>query len=103
MESRELDIVIVGGGPAGLSTWLHLHSEDPRLAARTLLIEKAVYPRDKLCGGGVVPQADQVLCDLGIDLQSSLESELAEPSRFRWRHERNAVGHFQIDALFADT
>jgi flavin-dependent dehydrogenase len=88
-ESRELDLLIVGGGPAGLSTWLHLHREDPGLAARTLLIEKAVYPRDKLCGGGVVPQADQVLCDLGIDLH--VPSVLIQhvdyvfgPNRLRW-------------------
>ena len=89
MESRELDLLIVGGGPAGLSTWLHLQCEDPDLAARTLLIEKAVYPRDKLCGGGVVPQADQVLCDLGIDLR--VPSVLIQhvdyvfgPNRLRW-------------------
>ncbi len=89
MESRELDLLIVGGGPAGLSTWIHLQCEDPDLAARTLLIEKAVYPRDKLCGGGVVPQADQVLCDLGIDLR--VPSVLIQhvdyvfgPNRLRW-------------------
>ncbi|MRR14762.1 FAD-dependent oxidoreductase, partial [archaeon] len=42
------DIVIVGGGPAGISTALHLHRLAPEVAARTLVLEKASYPLHKL-------------------------------------------------------
>ena len=52
MSAFDYDVMIVGGGPAGISTWLHLHKRNPALAARTILIDKAVYPRQKLCGGG---------------------------------------------------
>ena len=62
------DILIVGGGPAGLSTWLHLHKKDLALAARTLLIERAVYPRQKLCGGGVTRWADLTLGRLRLKI-----------------------------------
>ncbi|MBV8056206.1 MAG: FAD-dependent monooxygenase [Deltaproteobacteria bacterium] len=68
MSSGEPEILIVGGGPAGLSTWLHLHEEDRGLAAATLLIERATFPRDKVCAGGIIPEADRVLRDLRIQL-----------------------------------
>jgi len=55
------DILIVGGGPAGVSSWLHLQKYAPELAQRTLLIEKEKYPRDKLCGGGVLGLGDAIL------------------------------------------
>lgn len=64
MTRFDYEVMIVGGGPAGISTWLHLHKHDPALAARTLLIEKQAYPRDKLCGGGVTRPADLVLARL---------------------------------------
>jgi flavin-dependent dehydrogenase len=60
--------MIVGGGPAGISTWLHLNKYAPELAAKTVLIEKATYPRDKLCGGGVGAWSGFVLKHLGVDL-----------------------------------
>ena len=66
MTAAALDVLIVGGGPAGLSTWLHLHELAPAVAARTLLIERASYPRDKVCGGGVTAQGDFVLKCLGV-------------------------------------
>ena len=66
MEPVDYELMIVGGGPAGVSTWLHLHKLDPGLAARTILVEQAVYPRDKLCGGGVTRQADLVLGRLRV-------------------------------------
>jgi flavin-dependent dehydrogenase len=45
--------VIIVGGAAGISTWLHLHKYAPSLALKSLLIDKAVFPRDKICAGGV--------------------------------------------------
>jgi len=41
------DLVILGGGPAGAAA----AATAARLGLRTLLIDKARFPRDKLCGG----------------------------------------------------
>lgn len=62
------EILIVGGGPAGLSTALSLERMDRRLAERTLILEKATYPRHKLCGGGVTRLADAYLAKLGLSI-----------------------------------
>ncbi len=62
------DIIIVGGGPAGLSTALHLVQKNPQWAERVLVLEKAVYPRPKLCGGGVTRPGLDILTGLGLSL-----------------------------------
>ncbi len=61
-------IMIVGAGPAGVSTWLHLKKNAHQLADRTLMIDKSIFPRDKLCAGGVGGWSADVLRDLEIDL-----------------------------------
>ena len=66
MES--IDILIIGGGPAGLSTALHLVQSAPHLTTRILVLEKAYYPRPKLCGGGLVKDAEIFLESLGLDV-----------------------------------
>ncbi|MBL8063487.1 MAG: NAD(P)/FAD-dependent oxidoreductase [Anaerolineales bacterium] len=63
----ERDIVIVGGGPSGLSTALHLTKIAPHLTSRILLLEKEHYPRLKLCAGGLVIDAENILEALGLD------------------------------------
>jgi menaquinone-9 beta-reductase len=61
-------IIIVGAGPAGISTWLHIQKEAPQLARHSIAIEKAIFPRDKLCGGGLCIWAAELLANLRVDL-----------------------------------
>jgi flavin-dependent dehydrogenase len=67
---REVDIAIVGGGPAGLSTALHLQKVSPRIAARTVVLERETYPREKICAGAIGGRGLRKLAalDLSIDV-----------------------------------
>ena len=67
-ETLVYDVLILGGGPSGLSTALHLARLAPELIARTLVLEKAHYPRVKLCAGGLVSDAEVILQGLGLDV-----------------------------------
>lgn len=66
---NEYDIIIVGAGPTGSAAALRLGQRAPHLAARSLLIDKAVFPRKKLCGGGVTQHAWDLLRALDVSLQ----------------------------------
>lgn len=62
------DIVIVGAGPAGCASALELVNLEPTLAERVLLLDKAVFPRPKLCAGGVSIDTDAELQALGVNI-----------------------------------
>jgi menaquinone-9 beta-reductase len=64
----DYDVVIVGGGPAGSSTALHLVRHEGARPDRILIIDKAKFPRDKPCAGAVSQLGLDVLADLGIDV-----------------------------------
>jgi flavin-dependent dehydrogenase len=66
---NQRDIIIIGGGPSGLSTALHLARDFPHLIPRILILEKARYPRLKLCAGGLVLDAEIILQRLGLDVR----------------------------------
>src|SRR3990170_550248 len=79
-----VDLVIIGSGPAGLSTALHLVQLDPGWANRMLLLERAVHPRPKLCGGGVTRLGLNILADLGINFPLPLPQTQVEDVRLRY-------------------
>lgn len=60
--------MIVGGGPAGAATAIALARLDPALARRTLLLDRAAFPRDKTCAGGLIPHTLTLLRELGLEL-----------------------------------
>lgn len=105
----DYDVIVVGSGPAGVSTWLHLQELDPALAARALVLEKAEHPRHKLCGGGATRTADVVLSRLGIkvDVPSHAIHNVEFSyggKRFYWRQKNffRVVRRYQFDAALAD-
>jgi geranylgeranyl reductase family protein len=50
---ERFDAIVVGAGPAGSATACHL----ARSGAKVLLADKARFPRDKPCGGGLTGRA----------------------------------------------
>jgi menaquinone-9 beta-reductase len=62
-ETIETEVAIVGAGPAGTTCALHLANK----GIKCVLIDKAVFPRDKICGDAISGNAVYELEKLGID------------------------------------
>ena len=54
---KRWDAIVVGAGPAGATAAYHL----ARAGADVLLLDRACFPRDKPCGGGVTERAARLL------------------------------------------
>jgi geranylgeranyl reductase family protein len=69
MPIEPVDVLVVGCGPAGASTALHLARRDPAWAGRIVMLDKAIHPREKLCGGGVTHIGHNILARLGLHFE----------------------------------
>ena len=71
------DVVIVGGGPAGAAAATAARRAFP--ASRVLVLDRAEFPRDKVCGDGIAPEALDVLGALGLDVDALTEGYARVP------------------------
>jgi geranylgeranyl reductase family protein len=82
----EYDLIVVGGGPAGSTLALCAGQR----GLRTLLVEKAIFPRDKVCGDLIPTSSLSILSELEL-LDQVLRAPHAEISTLVLRTEHESV------------
>ena len=80
------DVAIIGAGPAGSTAAYRLATA----GARVLLLDKATFPRDKPCGGGVTGRAARLLPFSIEPVVEDVVERLDCGLRYRFRFSRNA-------------
>lgn len=61
---EQCDVLVIGAGPAGSTAAVSIKRKFPHATVR--LIDKATFPRDKVCGDGIGPGAVDIAERLGI-------------------------------------
>ena len=84
-------MLVVGGGPAGSVTAYHLATA----GLRVLVADRARFPRDKPCGGGVTTRAFR---ECPIDITPVVEEEV-DIVELRFRYRRRVERHARLPVI----
>ncbi|HEY4117856.1 MAG TPA: NAD(P)/FAD-dependent oxidoreductase [Byssovorax sp.] len=108
---HDVDLAIVGGGPAGVATALFLAAAaaGASRAPRVVVLEKERYPREKICAGAIGARADKALASIGVsvDVPAASVCGLSVAGRHGFVRERldapigRVVRRVEFDAAFA--
>ena len=82
---KHYDAIVVGGGPAGSTTAYRLAEQ----GASVLLVDRATFPRDKPCGGGMTLRAVR---QCPVDPTPVVE-DLIDKVELRFRYRQAVVHH----------
>lgn len=100
-----VDVLVVGAGPAGSATAIRL----AQAGTSVLLADKALFPRDKPCGGGLTGRAlRQAPCDVSPVVEHVVDRfalRLRHGRSFARRHSRPLIHMTQrrrLDAFLAE-
>jgi menaquinone-9 beta-reductase len=109
---RSADVIVVGAGPAGSAAAWAL-----RQAGREVVVlEKADFPREKVCGDGLTPRGVKALQDLGVDTSpqagwvrhkglrvhgGGVVTEVDWPRLQNWPHYSLVLRRSELDARLA--
>jgi geranylgeranyl reductase family protein len=89
---KTFDVLVVGGGPAGSTTALRLAER----GASVLLVDKARFPRDKPCGGGMTLRAVK---QCPVDPRPVVEDEI-DDVELRFRYRDSVVRHARTPCVW---
>jgi geranylgeranyl reductase family protein len=78
------DVVIAGAGPAGAAAAITLAAK----GVEVLLLDKAQFPRDKVCGDGIVTASLEIMHQLGIAANGFYPIhgvKIISPKKYTWQ------------------
>ena len=94
-EIEKVDVCIIGAGPSGAATSIMLS----KLKISHYIIDKAIFPRDKTCGDGLILYAYKALKLLGEDIFNNF---LNHPNFIHSKHIRLHIND-NLNLHFAET
>jgi geranylgeranyl reductase family protein len=95
MQRATAEILIVGAGPSGAAAAhvLAAHGRD------VLLVDRSTFPRDKVCGDALIPDALNALRCLGLDQRVSAESRPSSSVRVYAPHGRYVSADVDVGCI----
>ena len=72
MSRPHYDVVCVGAGPAGATLGFYMS----KMGRKILLLEKATFPRDKICGDALCKTGIEIIHEMGVYEELKKENKM---------------------------